>query len=1618
MRTQRSVRGLCAAIGTLLLGLLIGDGAPAQGGATRFDPPPHARMGVYLRGASRLVPGTRAALRVAAHWTASATVTHPLAGAHVDVLLDGSPVWSGETDHEGDAAAGFLVPVLAVGKHVLTVDAKSPLGQEHHTQSVEIAPSRRARLESDKPIYQPGQTIHLRLVALGALDLAPVAGEAVTIDIEDPRGNRLRHLESKTSRFGIASIDLPLADEILLGAYHAKARLADGTAADLALPVERYRPPSFKLDVTPDRAAGAPGDHVKLIVDARYFFGKPVTGELTIRAALDGNRAAFTLHARTDDKGHASVETQIPATAIDGESLSFAVELRDGAGHLERTARALAIASQSLRFDAIAESGSLIGALDNRVWVVALAADGKPAAGVRLEGTLGERAVSATTDAAGIAVIHAANIHDATGACHAGWSALHLAASDGAGGRATFDRCLPHDATGRILVRADHALYPSGAPIAVEVRAASDGPAFVDLTQEGQIVATSTIDIRDGIGHATIAGDPARQGTLSLRAYRIDGDGHQHHDARLLYMAPRDQLTVDARPEQASYQPGSQGRIHLHVANAQGEGVAAALGVVMVDEAVLALRSVPSRSEALFFLLAREATRPTLRHAPGGYSVENVVASGRRDALADEATQALLAGAAPPWSGTWQSDPWTERTRRWQTQKELIETVVTGWSRFHDVGNLVDNTWRWRPDLVRALVDAGQLTADSARDPWGKPIGPVRLAELALDGKQLARDNATTRLETIYQALSSAAAQGSLHSEREKKSRVYRITLEDLARIDGIPRGALTDPWGQPWHIRTIAQPRSIAGVLARDVVTSLGPDGKPDTADDIQLPFEQRWGRGYGYASGSAFGMGGLGVIGMGAGGGGTGEGFGGLGGRSTVSGSFHHSIAGGKESGGGGEARVREDFPETLLWLPEVLTDEHGDAVIDVALADSITTWMLDAQALDAAGHLGQGSARVRVFQDFFVDIDAPPAVTQHDEIALPVAVYNYLPSAARIGLELAEAEGFTFVNGVDVTDAGRTQSITLAPGEVGVRYFRVRADKPGRHAVMVRARAEGNGHFADAVRRTIEVFPDGEEKSVSFSDMVGEDASPAHHFVIPDNALADASIGQLKVYPSMATHVVEGLDGMLRMPGGCFEQTSSSNYPNALILDYLQKTKQAKPEAVKKAHQLLDLGWQRLLSFEVPGGGFSWFGQAPANQILTAYGLQEFRDMARVHPIDERVIERTQRWLASRQHSDGSWAPDTQFINEGATNRFNHDVTRITAYIGLSLRRSGDPSTAAKRAADYVRAHLDGEKDPYTLALAASLLSGDGKDATAAGAELDAVMTRLWSTHTDDTKGARFDQADKTLTWGSGQSGSVETTAMATSAMLAARAPQERVDGAVKFLLASKDRNGAWMSTQATILSLKALLEWQAHATRPGKGVIHVELDGHEIARTVVDTAHEELAVIDLPALTTRGAHVVRLRFEGKASVGYQLVSRWFAPRPSDAATAGDLVVAVGWDHTQLAPGETTIATVTAANRGTARADMPIVTVGVPPGFDVEPADLERLVAARTVEKVQRNAREAIFYLDHLDAGKPLTFELHLRPRFASHVEAPPATVYEYYRPEHRGAGAVTRLEVAAR
>jgi uncharacterized protein YfaS (alpha-2-macroglobulin family) len=669
---------------------------------------------------------------------------------------------------------------------------------------------------------------------------------------------------------------------------------------------------------------------------------------------------------------------------------------------------------------------------------------------------------------------------------------------------------------------------------------------------------------------------------------------------------------------------------------------------------------------------------------------------------------------------------------------------------------------------------------------------------------------------------------------------------------------------------------------------------------------------------------------------------------------------------------------------------------------MADSITTWRVTSLASTARGALGSATTPIRVFQDFFVDLDLPVSLTEGDVVSVPVAVYNYLPKPQRVSLELRQDPWFA----LDGDNA--VKQVEVGAGEVTSASFRVKASKIGEQQLQVTARlvdAPAN-QPGDAIARSVTVRPNGEEKAVVINERL--EGAVTKDVVIPAGAIADASKILVKLYPGALSQVVEGLDSILQMPGGCFEQTSSATYPDILVMDYLKTSKKITPEIQAKAEGFISLGYQRLVTFEVPGGGFSWFGQAPANKILTAYGVMEFSDMSRIHEVDQRLIERTQNWLASQQQPDGSFKPDTYFINEGATTRYNTDVVRITAYIGWALASTGYKGEAVEKAKQYVASHVTGKEDAYTLAVIANFAADFAKDKAWTDQAINALAAKV----TEGPKTAYWKQEGETPTSARNDSADLETTALAAQALLKSGQKSTLAKKALDYLTEKKDAFGNWQSTQATILSLKAfLLSFTKGTNADTAGTVEVSIDGKPADRVQITKDNNDLLyLVDLKAYTHEGAHRVALSFNGKGSMQYQIVGRYFVPwaRRVEAGPREPLTIDLSYDRTQLAQDEIATAKVQVTNNTPAKAKMIMVDLGIPPGFEPSGEDFAGLVDSTRdknggkLEKYTITAKQVILYFDGLNPRQRIEFSYKLRAKFPVRAKTIASRVYEYYNP----------------
>jgi anti-sigma factor RsiW len=1443
------------------------------------------------------------------------------------------------TDGDGTGRPQFRVPDWADAECELQVAAD---GQTHDwlAYPVKVRRSRQVMLSSDKPVYQPGQTVHVRSLALRRPDLRPVAGEDVTFTVTDAKGNVFFKKQDRNSDYGIASADCPLADEIVEGQYVIACTVGD-TSSRLAVEVKKYVLPKFKVGLALDKAYYAPGEQVTATVEAGYFFGKPVAGTVELDASVPGeNQPRYRGSAKTDASGKAVFSFRLPlpwaAPPQDGGAgvdparggvppqgagrppqvpdvearLVLRAAVTDAAGQKQSKEAATVVTTSPLKIEVIAENGTLLPGVANRVYVLTTYADGRPAR-TRVSGfPLQDGAVR--TNELGVAEF------DLTGEVPS--LDLTVMAEDDNGVRGRKRVQLAGDRLGQdFLLRTDKAVYDGGDTMVLTVVSGGSRPLFVDLIKDGQTLLTETLSPADGRGELHIDLPPEASGTLQLCAYRVGTDGVPLSKTRTLYVRPAKGLQVKATTDRAEYRPGRSARVSFQLLDREGKPARGALSLAAVDEAVFSVLQQAPGSEARYFGVEQELLRPVQALYPWSPEAAARVPAAERERL----EQALFAR-------TVQTSSWTDPALRWHGRAAGAQDgVVVG-----------------EPG-VSAPVHSGvphTLSASSF-------VAETQKVELA-------RQQGLHRVKVAWVVLAVSLVLLAYGLMWVYVRPLYVIAVLHLVGIVFVCGGlaAMQIMFG--------------SSQSASRIIEDAAPRA-PQAAPAGGVDRDGAWANKADVAHGGA------------------------------RKGSFGEP---GPES-----VRVREEFPETLFWRPELITDDGGRASLDIDLADSITTWRLTASAVAADGRLGATQAGIKVFQPFFVDLNLPVALTRGDEVAVPVVVYSYLDKPQTVELTLDAGDWFE-----SLEPAAR--KVELGPREVRSVSYRLRVKTVGKHALQVTAKG---GDLADAIKRAVEVVPDGRRIEEVANGSLAQPAEVT--MTVPENAVEGSAKVIVKVYPSSFSQLVEGLDGIFRMPSGCFEQTSSTTYPNVLALDYLRRTGQRSPGVRDKAEDYIHLGYQRLLGFEVSGGGFDWFGRPPANRTLTAYGLMEFQDMAKVHDVDPRLIERTRAWLLRQRADDGSWSEEAHAMHDDPTRGRGGEMAKLstTAYVAWAVFGGPGAGSNAEPTRRYLLSHKpDAIDDSYIVALVANALlaiDGEGHDALPYLDRLEALKKEA-----DGGKLCFWEQSPKgrTAFYGAGRGGAVETTALATLALLQRNHNPGTTGRALAWLVKQRGAYGTWPSTQATVLALKALVAGTAQPAGDGERRITIAWNGREQEVVIPADQAEVMKQIDLSAGLKPGTHRLTLTESTGTAAGYQVAFRYHVPDARQPEKAEPLKMELAYDRTELRVEDTVRATATVTNRMAQASPMVILDLPVPAGFAIDPDDFAALVKEKKIEKYQAGGRAVVVYLRGLDAGQSLTVKYGLRATMPVKVSVPPARAYEYYDADKQGTSAAARLTVTPR
>ena len=503
--------------------------------------------------------------------------------------------------------------------------APAPLGRgataaldEAIESHFEAAATRRTYVMTDKPLYQPGETIWFRADLRATKTLVGGPPTGLTMQLLSPRGAIVAQ-KRVLVQDGVARNDFALAPELPGGEYTIQLLADDGTRDTKKIVVSTYEPPRIQKSLELLRKAYGEGDTVSAAVEVKRATGEPL-GERALTAVVsidDAERERLSI--KTDRQGKALVRFTLPASIARGDGL-LTLLVEDG-GVTESIQKPIPIVLKKLSFAVFPEGGDLVDNVPGRVYFMARTLSGKPA---DVEGRV--------VDDRGQAVADLRSIHDGMGRFElvpATDRKYHVEITKPAGIAGRFE--LPAAKPGGCVIRSVDQRGAGTLRVAAICNTRRTLLALAVLRERR--LASGSFDVEAGV--PALVELPVPPGAQGAARVTLFSTRREPLAERLVYHGLGADLRIKITPDKKAYAPRDRVKLAIRTEDASGRPVPASLGLAVVDETVLSYADDKSARILAHLFLEPElgATSAEPIHEPNFYFSGKPEAAAAMDAL-------------------------------------------------------------------------------------------------------------------------------------------------------------------------------------------------------------------------------------------------------------------------------------------------------------------------------------------------------------------------------------------------------------------------------------------------------------------------------------------------------------------------------------------------------------------------------------------------------------------------------------------------------------------------------------------------------------------------------------------------------------------------------------------------------------------------------------------------------------------------------------------------------------------------------------------------------------------------------------------------------------------------
>ncbi len=1412
----------------------------------------------------------------------------------------------------------------------------------------EQKPEDRIYLQFDKPLYEPGDNIWFSAFVQDAITMKP-SGKSDIIHIEfiNPKGT-IEKTINIIAKNGVAAGDFNLDAEALGGIYKVRAYTnwmrneGENNAFEKQIQVQDVVLPNLKMKLDFEKKAFGSGDEVVAKLELNTNENKPLSNyKIKFVANLDGQQIISKADV-TDEDGLRYIKFNLPKDLKTNDGLLNV--MIDYNGSTESISRSIPIVLNKIKLQMFPEGGDLVNGLESKVAFRALNEFDKPA---DIEGIiLNEKGVQVTTFS---------SFHQGMGAFNFTPKANEKYIAKITKPQNIIENYSIPEALPRGYVMDVNAIKDE---VSLTINTTETEELSVVAQVRNKVYYSTVVDAKKGINKLTFPTSNFPIGVSQITLFDSKGIARAE---RLAFVNKDKQLSISVETEKEKYLPREKVKMTISVKDERGMPMPATLSMAVVNDQFLTFADDKSGNILSQLLLEQDINQKV--EEPAFYF-------SSKEPKADEALDYLLMTAG------WRHFTWEKVMMEnlpmaaYQGERAIVAGTVVDAS----TGKIIANA------KIKINNGAEYETDDNGKFIFNKldlttPINLTYSANGYRAQAQYVQNYDQNLMMYLYDNNYYKRYYDAVRSESSVNEAMEGVMVPAMAgaagmekaeqmplmkRAEGNKQLEKKGKVDRPANNKMAFAPADVVKAELKNqnekaekvVVKSRDDRNARFKADDFELDDidqkaninneQQRVAQVYYRAK------------------------------------EFAAPVYDKQE-----KVEARTDFRNTIYWNPSVEIDRTGKKTVEFYTSDDITSFRTTVEGIATDGSIGRAEKNIFTQLPFAMTTKIPVEVATEDNVSIPLTLKNNTDKPLGGILTVTSPDGLQAITTIPSVQ-------TIMPGAAKTIYLDYKVlDKIGYGDFTLTFKSCGLG---DAFTQKIKIAPKGFPVQASFS---AQEIEKQYSFDM-NNVVKGSVKATFTAFPNVVTDLMKGVEGILQEPYGCFEQTSCTAYPNAMVLDYLKSTDSKDTKTMSRAIDLLERGYKRLTTFEASQKGYEWFGANPGHEGLTAYGIMEFVDMKNAGAdVDQKMLDRTATWLMSHKDGKGGFNREVHAYHD--FGRISDDI--LNAYIVYALAEAGYNNIKKEFETSYKKAMES--KDPYMLAMMTNA-AYSLKETTKADEALSSLLNK-------QAKDGSFTGTTHSITYSQGNSLTIETTSLSIMALLKSNGKNAvAMSNAVQYLVGTRSGSGVFSSTQGTILALKALTEYAKFSKKTTEdGTIEIYVDGKQVAEKSYkagDKGAIEITGLE-DFLKAEGKHNVKIKYVGvKTPLPYSVAVNWSTSLPnSDKECNIDIKTKLATTSAHV--GETVRMSATITNKKNTDVPSTMAIIGIPAGFTVQPWQLKELQEKNVFDYYEMKGNNIAVYYRGMAPNAVKEINLDLKAEMPGVYDAPASSAYLYYTNEFK-------------